>query len=98
MPLITFFAEAVDPQQVDLSTLPRVAGGSSPINTIVEIVFGLLGSLALLFIILAGIKLMTSKGDPQAVAKARNTIIYAALGLAITISAFTIVTFVLGQI
>jgi len=41
---------------------------------------------------------MTSSGDPQAATKARNTIIYAAVGLAVSISAFTIVSVVVGQL
>ncbi len=86
-------------QQVDVSSLPQVDPTSgSPVESILRIVFGLLGGIALIVIIISAIRLMTASGDPQAISKARDTLIYAAVGLAIAISAFTIVTFVVNRL
>jgi len=79
--------------------LPRASfGTSSPISTILYLVFGILGAVSLIVIILAGVRLIMSTGDPQKVAQARETIIYAAVGMATAISAATILSFVLGKV
>jgi len=82
----------------DVAPLPRPTDDTTIIPTVLNIFFIVLGGVSLIVIIIAGIRLMTSSGDPQAVTKARNTIIYAAVGLAISISAFTIVSVVVGQL
>lgn len=68
------------------------------VSTIYTLVFTVVGGVSVIVIILSGIKFITSQGDPQAVAKARNSIIYAAVGLAISVAAFSIVTFVINRI
>jgi hypothetical protein len=72
--------------------------GQSQINTIVNIVFGIAGSLALLFIVIGGLRYVLSQGDPNAVATAKNTVIYALVGLVVTITAYGIVAFVINHI
>ncbi len=79
--------------------LPQVKADSIQITAVLQIVFGIIGVVALVMIILAGLQLVTSAGDnPEAAAKARGTIIYAVLGLIVAISAEVIVTFVLGRL
>lgn len=78
--------------------LPDVKADSGTITSILTIVFGIAGALALLMVILAGFKYITSGGDPQAVAKAKNTLVYSIIGLAVCILAEVIVNFVLGQL
>jgi len=78
--------------------LPIVGAGSSVFQTALQIVFGVLAALAILFIVLGGLRLVMAQGDPQGVTKARNTILYAVIGLAIAISAEVIVAFVLGKL
>ena len=79
--------------------LPNVAASKSQISSVLQIVFGVIGVVAVVYIILAGLKLMTSLGgNPEAAKKARNTIIYASIGLVIAISAEVIVTFVLNNL
>lgn len=72
--------------------------GGQPIQTALQIFFGIIGAVALLMIVIGGFRFVISRGDPQAVAKARNTILYAAVGLIIAIAAFSIVTFVITNI
>lgn len=61
---------------------------------VLQLVFGLLGAIALLMVTIGGLKYVSSQGDPQATAKAKNTILYAIVGLVVAIAAFSIVTFV----
>ena len=88
-------ASFVDKSEINI---PKTEVTPDKINTVLELVFGLFGGIALIIIIIAGIKFITSQGDPQGTAKARNTIIYAAIGLAVSVAAFSIVTFVTGKL
>jgi type IV secretion system pilin len=72
--------------------------GCSLITTILNFAYTLIGSIALLIIVIAGFQYVISRGDPQATAKARSTIIYAVVGLVIVLSAAVITNFVIGQI
>ena len=89
-------AQSVIPS--DQINIPQKAVTGDTVQNILKIVFGTLGAIALIIIIIAGIKFMTSQGNPEALAKARNTIIYAAVGLAVAIGAFSIVTFIIGRL
>ncbi len=84
---------------IDTSPLPRVgADGGTPIKSILQIVFAVIGALSLFFITFGGFKYVISRGDPQAIAKAKDTILYAIVGLIITLLASAIVNFTLGKI
>lgn len=61
---------------------------------IINIVIGVLGIAAVAFIIVSGYRYTTAQGDPAAVAKARNGIIFSVAGLIVAILAFAIVNFV----
>lgn len=55
-----------------------------------------LGIIAVIVIIIAGIRFATSNGDPGATKQARNAVLYAAIGLVIAIFAYGIVNFVIS--
>lgn len=84
----------------DLTTLPQppVASSDDVVTKVLQIIFGLAGAVALIIIMLGALKYVTSQGNPQATAKAKDTILYAVLGLVICILAFTIVKFVAGSL
>jgi hypothetical protein len=52
------------------------------------------GLAAIFFIIYAGIQYVTSQGNPDAAAKAKDTIINALIGLAVAVVAVGIVSFI----
>lgn len=72
--------------------------GQNQIDAAVNVFIGIAAAVAVLFIVFAGIKYITSKGDPAATAKASKTITYAAVGLAICMLSFAIVQFVVGNV
>jgi hypothetical protein len=72
--------------------------GDSTISTVLSFAFAIGAGVAMIVIILAGIQFILSQGDPGKSAKARNTIIYAAIGLALCGLAFGIVRFVLVRV
>jgi hypothetical protein len=98
-------AVTIQPCSID-STDPNCAHVQGPVTTdsgqitqILQIAFGVIGVIAVIIIIIGGIQLMTSLGgNPEAAKKARNTVIYAAIGLVIALSAEFIVTFVLNRL
>ena len=65
------------------------------IKSIVQVIAGLAGLLATGFFVLGGLSYITSSGNPMALQKAKRTIIFAGLGLAITIAAFALTDMVL---
>lgn len=88
---------AIEKSDIDITPLPQ-PNPNNVLPTVLNIVWIALGAVSLIVIIISGIRLMTSSGDPQATTKARNTIIYAAVGLAVAISAYTIVSLVIGRL
>jgi predicted small integral membrane protein len=64
------------------------------IRTASTIVALLTGAMAVVFIILGGITMITSGGSPEAVANARKRITYAVIGLVIVALAWTLIAFV----
>jgi hypothetical protein len=81
----------------DLTVLPHPNTGST-IKSVLEIVFSVMGAVSLLILVLAGFSFITSQGDAQKVATARNAIIYASAGLAVSILAVSLVGFVIGHL
>jgi hypothetical protein len=83
---------------IDYSNLPQVCANQNTLALISNIVFTIIGSVSVLIIVLAGFKFITSSGKPEEVAKAKDTIIYAAVGLIVCVFAVTIVSFIAGYI
>lgn len=70
-------------------------------NTLLAIInfaLGILGLVAVVFIIMGGVTYITSSGDAAKLTKAKNTILYAVIGLVVSLLAFAIVNFVLNNI
>jgi len=66
------------------------------IKNIINIFSWIVGIAAVIMVIWGGFSFITSSGDPQKAAKARNTILYALIGLVIVVMAQLIVRFVVG--
>lgn len=72
---------------------PKLEDG---IKTITNVLLFVLGAIAVIMIIVGGIRYATSGGDSNSVSSAKNTILYAVIGLVVAILAYAIVNFVLG--
>ena len=64
------------------------------IKTIVEVLLMAVGAISIIMIVIGGILFALSSGDTQKAAKARSTILYAVVGLIVSIFASAIVNFV----
>ena len=94
-----------DPKPVACQEAGKAAKDKNPIygpNSIMlkatSLVAFIVGIASVIMIIIAGIKFITSQGDPNNVSSARNTVLYALIGLAIAASAQLIVTFVANRL
>ena len=64
------------------------------IKTIVEVLLTAVGAISIIMIVIGGIMFALSSGDAQKAAKARNTVLYAVVGLIVSVFASAIVNFV----
>ncbi len=90
--------DAQNPNSQFCTDLPRASASSANVQHILQIFIGTLAVIAVLIIMIAALNIVASGSDPQKVAKARSTIIYALIGLVVAVSAEAIVTFVLGNV
>lgn len=78
--------------------VPGVAADDSFIRGLLDFVYATIAVVALIFVVIGSIKFATSAGDPQKAASARNTIIYAIVGLVVVLTASIITGFVLNEV
>jgi cellobiose-specific phosphotransferase system component IIC len=84
--------------KVTSGNLPKVDANQSTIKNILSIVIGILGAITLLMVVLSGFRYVLSNGEPEKIAKAKNALIYALIGLIIALSAQAIVSFIVKGI
>jgi hypothetical protein len=75
-------------------SIPQAAANNGQLNNILNIAFNILGGLALLMIVISGLRYVVSAGDSQKAKQAREGIIFALVGLAIAVTAKAIITFI----
>lgn len=73
-----------------------VEGDEGVFKTIVNVLLFIIGAVAVIMLIIGGIRYTTSNGDSNQVTAAKNTILYAIVGIIVAILAYAIVNFVLG--
>ena len=89
----------IDFRELIRITLPELVNPTSGIPftvsgivyRLIPYVFGIAGFLILIFIILGGFQILTSQGDPKAVASGQQKITYAVVGFLIMFSAYWVV-------
>lgn len=86
------------PYKVDVSPLPHSQATAGTISKTLAIVFSVTGALSVLMVVIGGFRYVISQGDPQATSKAKSTIIYAIVGLLVSLAAVSIVTFVVDKV
>jgi cytochrome b subunit of formate dehydrogenase len=80
--------------QIGVPTSTATVGAG--LANIVKILMSVVGMLAIVFILVSGVQMAASAGNPKRFAQARETLLYAIVGLAVAIAAFAIVTFFTG--
>lgn len=78
--------------------IPHTSTAYGTLIHIMEIVFPIIGAIALLMVVIAGFRYTISSGEPAAIQKAKNQIIYSMIGLVIAIAGFVIVSFAIARL
>lgn len=71
-------------------------GDQGIFKTIVNIMLFLVGAIAVIMLIFGGVRYVTSAGAQDQITAAKNTIMYAIIGIIVAVLAFAIVNFVTG--
>lgn len=68
------------------------------ITNVVNILLFIVGAVSVIMIVVGGLRYVTSGGDNSAVSGAKNTILYAVVGVVVAFMAYAIVNFVVNQL
>lgn len=90
--------------QIDLGPakpddVPETLDGDSGVfKTVVNVLLFIIGLISVVMLIYGGIRYTTSGGNANNVTAAKNTIMYAIIGLIVAIFAYAIVNWVVGEL
>ena len=76
----------------------ELVGTDGAFSRITNTILYVVGLIAVIMLVLGGIRYIISGGDSKKVTDAKNTIMYAIIGLIIAVFAYAIVNFVIGAI
>lgn len=83
------------------SRASEVAGSGNPwevVRVVVDMLRFAVGAASVIMLVVGGIRFATSGGDPQAARAARNTVLYAFVGIIVAFAAALMVSLVLNRI
>lgn len=89
--LITSLAQTINKDSINI---PKSTLEQSTLQDGLQIFFQIAGAVALLVIALGAFQYTISRGDANSIKKAKETIMYAAVGLLVTLAGYGIVTYV----
>lgn len=96
---------AVDPSAQIQEGIDKAGGGKATaddlpamIQNIINVLLFLIGTISVVMIIVGGIRYVTSNGDQAQVKAAKDTIMYAVVGVVVALLAFAIVNFVVDKL
>lgn len=98
------YAACTDASSCVSQGITDAGGPSTPkkpgpiIKNIVNVLLYILGALSVIMIIIGGIRYTTSNGDASHVKAAKDTIMYAVIGLIVALLAYAIVGFITSNI
>lgn len=80
------------------ATGDKLFGPNSIWTNIINTLIYVTGSVSVLMIVIGGLRYATSGGDQGSINSAKNTILYAVVGLVLSLMGYAIVNFVLSRI
>ena len=94
---------ATDPGAQITNGIDAAGGGAGSgnlrggIKTVINTLLFILGAIAVIMIVIGGIKYTLSNGDASSIKSAKDTILYSVIGLVVALLAYAIVNFVVDQ-
>lgn len=76
----------------------KLFGQNSIFTTVTDILLFIIGAISVIMLIIGGIRYVLSGGDQGAVTSAKNTILYAIIGIVVAFLAYAAVIFVTNQL
>jgi len=73
----------------------QLFGSSGIFKTITNVLLFIIGAISVIMLIIGGIRYVVSAGDSNAVTGAKNTILYAVVGIVVALLAYALVNFVI---
>ena len=70
-------------------------GNNSLFRTVTNVLLFLIGAVSVIMLIIGGLRYVLSNGDSSQVTNAKNTILYAVIGIVVALLAYAIVNFVI---
>jgi hypothetical protein len=78
--------------------IPKVTANDTTLEQIVGSVFLMIGSIAVFFLLVGAARYATANGEQNKIGQAKNTILYALVGVVLSALGFTVVQFVIGKV
>lgn len=72
-------------------------GATGTFSTITNVLLFIIGAIAVIMIVIGGLRYVISGGDSNQVTAAKNTILYAVVGIVVAILAYAAVNFVISS-
>ncbi len=72
-------------------------GEAGTFRTLTNVLLFIIGAVSVIMLIIGGLRYVVSGGDSTAVQGAKNTILYAIVGIIVAILAYAVVSFVIGS-
>jgi multisubunit Na+/H+ antiporter MnhB subunit len=70
-------------------------GATGVFNTITSVLLFVVGAISVIMIIIGGLRYVVSGGDSSNITAAKNTVLYAIVGLIVSLLAYAVINFVL---
>ena len=80
---------------IQVANFLQTADPNVVIGRVIKYIIGLSGTLALVMFMFGGIQWITSSGNPEKIKKGQNYMLWSAIGLIFTLTAYIFVNFVL---
>ena len=68
------------------------------IRQVVNILIFIVGAVSIIMVVVGGLRYVLSGGDQNSISSAKNTILYAIIGIVVAVAAYAIVNFVLQNL
>lgn len=94
LPIVSWAADPKKAEPINLDNPLSAESVPALINTIIKAILGIVGAIALLYLILGGLTWLTSQGSSDRVKKGRETLIWAIFGLAMIFFSYAILDYV----
>lgn len=101
---MTGAASALDPGAAAQGGVSAAGGGAGgqgalrgSIRDVINVLLFIIGAVAVIMIVVGGLRYVLSGGDSGQVKSAKDTVLYSVIGLVIALLAYAIVNFVIAQ-